>query len=214
METTFRPISKRRLAELRGYVAPGISAFRIAVFVAAVAAFAWVCRAVTSLIDHSVFRSPLWWAIPTAVVSIALYRFSGRWTGGPLFRAAVRADLARGVAAVHRVEAVDAIEIEEQEDEGRTFFLLTGDGKTLLLSGQYLDPYVRKGFPWTAFEILEAPESKVFFGLVPQGDRLAASVRRGPLSWDEYRRLVSGHGKYAIVNVAFESLKPLGAPPR
>jgi hypothetical protein len=213
METTVRPVSKRRLAELEGYVAPGIAAFRIAAFVAAVAAVAWACRAVTSLLDTAAFRSPLWWVVPAAAVAVALYRISGRWTGGPRFRAAVRADLARGMAAAHRVVAVDAIEIEEQEDEGPTFFLLTGDGKTLLLSGQYLDPYARKGFPWSAFEILEAPESKVFFGLVPHGERLVPSVRRGPLSSDEYKRLVSPHRNYAILDVAFEPLKEVGAPP-
>jgi hypothetical protein len=145
--------------------------------------------------------------VPGVGVGLWLYRVAGRGTGGPQFRAAVRVDIARGVAAAHRVVAVDAIEVEEQEDEGPTYFLLTDDGKTMVFSGQYLESYKRKGFPWTTFEILEGPESKVFFGLVPDGARLAPSLRRGPLSWEEYKQFVSGSRNYAILDVAFDALK-------
>lgn len=172
-----------------------------------VAVTAWISHAVSARIGHPVFRSPLWWIVPSVVVGVLLYRVAGRGTGGPKFRAAVRADIARGVTAAHRVVVVDAIEVEEQEDEGPAYFVLTADGKTMVFAGQYLEGYKRKGFPWKAFEILEAPESKVFFGLVPDGARLAPSLRRGPLTWEEHKRFVAGSRNYAILDVAFEALK-------
>jgi hypothetical protein len=207
VETTFEPISKRRLGELRGYVWWGTTIFRSGLFVAAVAALAWLLRTVHVRLGRPIFDSESVWLLPSLAFAIALYVHARRWTGGAAFRAAVRADLARGVAAVHRVVAVDAVEVEEGGDEGPSFFILADDGSTILFRGQYLGPYKRKGFPWRIFEILEAPESKIFYGLKPQGEKLPPSVRRPPLSWAEYKEFANIKHEYAVVDVDFEALK-------
>lgn len=207
METTFQPLSQRRRAELRGYVAWGPALFRALLFVVAIGVVAWLLRTVHARLGRPLLDSDLIWIVLSVGLAVWLYRLGRRWTGGPGFRAAVRADLARGVVAVHRVVAVDAVEVEEQEDEGPSFFVLENDGSTLLFVGQYLDAYRRKGFPWKTFEILEAPESKIFFGLSPQGDRLVPSLRRPPLSWEEYKEFVAATRQYGVVDVDFEALK-------
>jgi hypothetical protein len=211
MQTTYRPISKRRLGELRGYVAWSTSLFRAALLLAVVGAFGWVLRTVHLRLGHPLGGSELVWLLPSAALAIALYIIAGRWTGGRAFRAAVRQDLAGGVAAVHAVHAVDAVEVEEGEDEGPSYFVLTQDGSTLLFAGQYLAPYKRKGFPWKEFEILEAPRSKIFFGLVPRGERLAPSARRPPFTWEEFKTFARGKREYAVLDVDFDALKKSGA---
>jgi hypothetical protein len=207
VETTFRPISKRRLADLKGYAAWSTSAFRAAIFLVAMAAVAWLLRRIYVALLRPVLDADAVWVVPSVAIAVGIYVLGSRWTGGRSFRAAVRADLAGGVAAVHRVVAVDAIEVEEREDEGPSYFILTSEGSTLLFTGQYLGPYRRKGFPWRTFEILEAPASKIFFGLVPRGERLPPSVRREPFSWEEYKTLVKGKRKYGTVALDFEALK-------
>lgn len=207
MQTTYRPISKRRLAQLRGYVAWSTSLFRAALLIAVVGAFAWALRAVHLRLGRPLADSELVWLLPSAALAIALYWIAGRWTGGRAFRAAVREDVASGMAAAHAVRAVDAVEVEEGEDEGPAYFVLTDQGTTLLFCGQYLAPYQRKGFPWKEFEILEAPRSKIFFGLVPRGERLAPSARRPPFTWEEFKAFAQGKRGYAVVNVDFSAVK-------
>jgi hypothetical protein len=207
MKTTFRPISKRRLAELRGYVAWGITLFRGAVFIAVVGAFAWFLRSVHARLGHPLTESELVWILPTLALAAALYAISGRWTGGRAFRAAVRNDLAGGVAAVHSIVALDAVEVEEGEDEGPSYFILTEDGSTLLFTGQYLGPYKRKGFPWRSFEILEAPHSKRFFGLIARGEKLSPSAQRPPFTWEEFKEFARAIREYGVVDVDFAALK-------
>lgn len=198
MNTTFRPISKRRLAELRGYVAWSTWFFRALLFLAIIAAFAWLLRRISD--------SVLVWLLPSLALAAAIYWVSGRWTGGRAFRAAVRKDLAGGVAAAHQVVALDAIEVEEGEDEGPAYFILADDGATLLFAGQYLDAWKRKGFPWKSFEVLEAPASKVFFGLVPGGEKLAPSLTRPPFTWEEHKAFAHIRN-FGVVDVDFPALK-------
>jgi hypothetical protein len=207
MQTTSRPISKRRLAELRGYVAWSTSLFRALLLIAVVAFFAWILRTAHLRMGQPLGGSGLEWLVPSLALAVAIYFIAGRWTGGRAFRAAVREDLAGGVAAVHTVRAVDAVEVEEGEDEGPAYFVLTEDGATLLFAGQYLAPYQRKGFPWKEFEILEAPRSKIFFGLVPRGERLAPSARRPPFTWEEFKAFARGKREYAVLDVDFDGVK-------
>jgi hypothetical protein len=207
MNTTYRPISKRRLAELKGYVAWSTVVFRAALFAAAIGGFAWLARSVHLRVGQPLGDSALVWLVPALVAAVALYLVAGRWTGGRALRAALRKDIAGGVAAVHHVVAIDAVEVEEGEDEGPSFFILADDGKAYLFAGQYLAPYKRKGFPWKAFEILEAPQSKMFFGLVSRGEKLAPSASRAPFTWDEYKAFASFKGGYAVVDVDFDALK-------
>jgi hypothetical protein len=181
--------------------------FRAALFAAAVAFVGWLLRVVHLGLGRPIADSDAVWIVPAAVFAATLYKYSKRWTGGPSFRRAVRADVARGEAAVHRIVAVDAIEVAEQEDEGPSYFVLTDDGTTMLFAGQYLDAYKRKGFPWKTFEILEAPESKIFFGLVPVGEKLTPSATRPPFSWQEYKDFAHGKREWAVLQVDFASLK-------
>ena len=204
-----RSLSRKQAAELRGYVAASTSLFRILVWLAAVALAGALFRALQPLLARPfpVVGAHMWWALPTGLVAWALYHASSRWTGGREFRARVRRDLERGTLAVRRVTAVDAIEVEEQEDEGPSYFVLTPDRQTIFFSGQYLDRYRSKGFPWTSFEILEAPESGVFFGLHRTGERLVPSARRRPFGWEERKALGGFNRKYQLINVDFGSLK-------
>ncbi len=53
--------------------------------------------------------------------------------------------------AAHRIDAVEAIEVDEQEDEGPSFFIKTVDGQVILFTGQYLNRLKARGFPWKPF---------------------------------------------------------------
>jgi hypothetical protein len=55
---------------------------------------------------------PAWWIVPVVLLAAAVFRRSRRWTGGRALRARIRADLARGEAAVRRVFASEAIAVE------------------------------------------------------------------------------------------------------
>jgi len=147
----------------------------------------------------------VWWLLPSLLAVACIYILSGNWTGGRGFRQQVKTDLAGGAVAVHRIDAVDAIEVEEHEDEGPSYFLRTTGGLTILFSGQYLDSYKRKGFPWKSFEMIEAPKSKVFFGLKELADRLKPSFIRQPFTSDELKQFRCK--KYVILKNDFESLK-------
>lgn len=205
MATSVRPLTPAQRAELRGYVAWGVSVFRAVVFLAAVMAVAGLLRAAHRLLPSGV-QHDLWWMLPGAAFALALYRKAGRWTGGRTFRARVRADLARGVAAVHRVVAIEALEVEEREDEGPACFLHLVGGETMVFAGQYLEACMRRGFPWREFEIVEAPSSGVFFGIVPRGQKLTPTGRRPPLTWQEFKQFRLANRNYAIVDVPFEAL--------
>lgn len=209
MDVTFRPLTRRQRTDLQGYVAPGTTLFRAALFVAVVGFLGWLFRAILLRMasTYPVLAHPAWWAVPVAVFAAGLYRLSGRWTGGRSLRKKIRADLKRGDVAVRRIVALDAIEVEEGEDEGPTFFLLTDEGKTMVFAGQYLEPFVRRGFPWKAFDILEAPESRLFIGLAKAGDRLPPSSRRSPLTWQEAKAFGALYENYRVLDCEFASLK-------
>lgn len=209
MQVTYRPLTKAQRAELEGYVSPGIAVFRGALFLGTIVGIGWLAHALQARAAEpgSLFAHPAWWAIPLAVFAGALYHRSGRWTGGRELRAQIRADLKRGQAAVRRVVATDAIEVEEGEDEGPAFFVKTEDGGTMLFAGQYLGRLKTKGFPWASFEIVEAPDSKRFFGIVAAGSPLKPSARRPPFSWQEATRFGALGGEYRFLDENFDSLK-------
>lgn len=206
---TTRPLTKREQSELRGYVAIGPAVFRAVLFLAAVTIVAAILRALYKAVAGlpASIADEMWWVVPTIAFAAWLFRVSGRWTGGPAARRKIRADLERGIALGRRVTALDAIEIEEQEDEGPTFFLRTSDGRTMFFGGQELYRYCRKGFPWKAFDIFETPESGRLLDIVAAGERLTPSTRRGPLSWELTKRLGLLERTYGVVDVDFESLK-------
>jgi len=204
-DRSLKPLSKRQITELRGYVSPGIVVFRAVLFLAAVVGVGALARVIQRAIAGPELF-PIWLLVP-AIFGIALYRRSGRWTGGSAFRERVREDLASGMMAVIRIDAVDAIAVPEQGDSGPTFFLLTADGKTMVFSGQYLVPYVAKGFPWRSFEILEGAHSRVFFRLSRIGDPLPPSTTLAPLSWDDSKAAGMLGREFATLDVPFENIR-------
>lgn len=86
-------------------------------------------------------------------------------------------------------------------------FILTDEGQTMIFAGQYLDRLKGKGFPWTSFDIVEAPDSRIFFRIVAAGERLTPSSRRPPLTWEEAKRFGILNETYRMLDVDFESLK-------
>ena len=215
-QVEYRPLSRRQVAELRGYVAASTAGGRALLFVALVGIAALLLRAIVRAASSMlpVLSHAAWWVAPTCLLGWFLYRRSSRWTGGPEFRRLVRRDLASGHLALHRVEAVDAVAFEEVADCGPCYILLTKDGRTLLFDGQYLDAHRRRGFPWTSFEIREAPESGVFFGLRKAGERLKPSAVLPSLSFGERKALGSFNKSYQAVEVDFAALKERGRPTR
>ncbi len=205
---TYRRLTRRQRDDLAGYVSPFIWAFRALTFAAAVLVVGFVSRAIhRAIVDATPsLAGEAWWAIPTFAFAVLLYRRAGRWTGGPALRARVRTDLARGEIAVHRVNAVDAIEVEESGNAGPAFFVLTAEGKTMLFVGQYLSRLKGKGFPWTAFDIIEAPTSKIFFGISPAGEHLTPSAARPPFTWDEMKAYAASARNYGTLDVDFATL--------
>jgi hypothetical protein len=209
MTTSFRPLTAKQRAELKGYVAWGTTVFGIVLCVGLIfiiaSAFHFLHSQLVKVfpgISHA-----LWWIAPTAIVVLFIGRVLMRGMQNRAFRAQVRSDLARDELAVHRIDAVEAIEVEEQEDEGQTFFIKTTDGETMFFSGQYLDSYTRRGFPWKSFEILESPSSKIFLGLKKIGDPLSPSFVRQPFTSEEAKQFRCHSSEYATIKDDFESLK-------
>jgi len=81
----------------------------------------------------------------------------------------------------------DAVAVEECEDEGLSFYLLLDDGRTLFLSGQYLHGPVEAGFPWTSFELVQAPIAGYTVRIVAHGPSLRPSRTRAPFTETEYK---------------------------
>jgi hypothetical protein len=100
---------------------------------------------------------------------------------------------------------MDAIEVEEKEDEGPSYFLNTADGEVILFTGQYLDDYKQRKFPWRSFEIIEAPNSRVFFGLKQLGNPFEPSAHRLPFNFAEFKKF--GGKKYQPLDMSFGELK-------
>jgi hypothetical protein len=197
------PLTKRERAELVGYVSPSTVWSRAVLFALALAAVAGLAfKFQQSLsIDHPV------WVVPTTLVGLTLYWRSRRWTGGRDLRARIRADLESNTAAVHVLLVVDAIKVEEAEDEGSTFFLELDTGETVAIGGQFLDRFVTRGFPWRQFEIREGARSGLFLGLEGRGERIVPSLVKRPLSMATVRELGISHVRWKILPVAFEDLR-------
>ena len=197
-------MDRHQRKELQGYVAPSTTLFRGALFILAVGVTGLVSRSVAHRVP--LIQEGLWLLAPIAV-GLLLLRSSRNWTGGPDFRRKVRQDLAGGLAAVRRVSAVDAIEIEEAEDEGPGYFILTRDGQTLHVAFQDLARYKSRGFPWTEFEFIEAPHSNTFFSIKKIGEKLEPSQVQPPHNWGDLKRLGGFNKHYMVLDIEFEKLK-------
>jgi hypothetical protein len=97
-------------------------------------------------------------------------------------------DLVRGRAEVTVYDVVDAIQVEESEDEGSTYYLKLANGAVLFLSGQYLyEAEEAKRFPSTRVVLTRAPASRTVLDLESVGTYLAPSSTRPPFSVQELR---------------------------
>jgi hypothetical protein len=209
MQTSYEPLSSKQKAELRGYVSRAVRLVRAILFLAIAFLVTASLRSIhSSFAPHDGFFSyPMWWFVPALTFMVWFYFPWRRWTGGKCGTRQIREDITRNVAAVHHIEVSDAIEVEEQEDEGPSYFILTSRQEVLYLSGQWLDHEKRKRFPWKNFDIVEAPGSKVFFGLKKAGEPFTPSYFRKALDWDSLKRFKTFSGRYCILDVDFESLK-------
>jgi hypothetical protein len=197
------PLTKRERAELVGYVSRSAVASRALLFALALGAVGGMAFKVQRWLS---IDQP-YWVVPPIVVGLALCWRSRRWTGGRDLRERIRRDLKSNTAAVHVLSVVDAIKVEEAEDEGPTFFLKLETGETVAMSGQFLDRFVSRGFPWRQFEIREAAESGLFLGLKSRGDRVVPSLVKPPLSMATVRELGIASVRWKVLPVAFEDLR-------
>ncbi len=146
-------------------------------------------------------------AIVAGIVAIAtiLYMRKGRakWTS----RQDYAADLEGGRAAEVIYEVVDAIRVEEFEDEGSNYFLKLADNKVLFLTGQYLyESEEANAFPSTRIRVTRAPRSRLVFDLECFGTPLRPSTTRPPFSHEDHRSgRVPKDGE--MLDVDFESLR-------
>ena len=100
-----------------------------------------------------------------------------------------RRDAEGGEVDETRFHVVDAIEVAEEEDEGRHFYLRLADGRVLFLSGQYLyEPVAARRFPAARITVVRAPSSGIVLTMRPDGDYLAPSAVRPSFSERERAR--------------------------
>jgi len=203
-------MTAKQRAELQGYASWGVRVTRVVLYFVAVGFVGACLRSIhhTFLLSHSVFVWDVWWIVPTIAFAVWLARRAKKWTGGKQGTEDIKADLAEGNLAVHRIVVADAIEVEEQEDEGPSYFVLTTERKVIYFHGQVMDGHKRRGFPWKEFEIREAPRSKMLFRLKKKGDKFPPSFVRKPMTYEEMKHY-SGNfrGDYQMLDVDFESLK-------
>ncbi|MFK5922875.1 MAG: hypothetical protein QM496_11905 [Verrucomicrobiota bacterium] len=209
MKVALKPFTSKQTQELEGYIATWVKIVRIAAYAVLVVFTGLIFRGFSQILftKTSNTLTDIFWVLPTAAFALYIWIRSGKWTGGRQFHDAVKKDIAGGNARVLSVKITDAILIEEQEDDGPSYIILSTEGETVFFSGQYLDRLQAKGFPWSEIEIVEAPESKVFFGIKKKGARINPSVNRMPLEYEEAKSMGAFDNDYQVLNVKFETLK-------
>jgi len=200
------PLTKRERNELLGYVSWTAVAGRAVLFLVALAIVGVACRGVQRWLQ---LPDPLW-LLPTSAVGLLLYVRARRWTGGRELRRRIRQDLAANAAVVHQIRVRDAVVFDENEDEGPIVFLLTDTDETLVFTGQDLSRDVARGFPWRAFEVRESASSGRFLGLKRLGEPFPPSLRRPPLSPEQFTQLGLGAvGRWHRLPVPFDRVREL-----
>jgi hypothetical protein len=96
---------------------------------------------------------------------------------------------ANDVAEIFTFSAVDAIRVEEFEDEGSSYFLRLTDGKVLFLNGQYLYDYEEsKRFPCTDFDIVRRSRLDFVMEVVCRGNYIAPSKVLKPFTMEQFQQ--------------------------
>lgn len=214
METAYEPLTKREREELASYVGWFPVVARAVLFLVAVAAAAGLGAVIFGALSRLswFFDGPGWWVASGLAFAVWLYRRSKRWTGGRELAAAIRRDLERGEAAVHRIEVQEAVLLEEREDEGPTVFVRGRAGEVVRFSGQELDRPVRKGFPWAVIEVRETPVAKRFLGLGGEKGQPVEPLRRGPPSREEEAAWGPFDSEWAVVDADFAEIARTAGP--
>jgi hypothetical protein len=145
--------------------------------------------AVLRALQHLVLTSPPLWMAATTALAIWLYYRAGRWTGGSALRRLIRRDLEAGHALVKVVDAVCVEKVEEEEDEGPSYVIMTPEGETCLFCGQSLYEYEDRGFPWVRIGVVQTPYSESLLELQPLGEPIAVSQLLAPFTHAEARDL-------------------------
>src|SRR5262249_24850373 len=147
MQTSYEPLTPKQKKELEGYISLTVRLVRAILFLLTVSLVGASIRSIHSSFapGQGIFSYFVWWLVPALAFTMWFYFRWRRWTGGAHGTRQIREDLARGEAALHHVEVVDAIEVEEQEDEGPSYFILTIEREVLYFSGQWLDGERRRG---------------------------------------------------------------------
>jgi hypothetical protein len=128
-------------------------------------------------------------AFVAIVLAVLLVAYMRRRHADARGRAAYARDLAGGMAEEATFDIVDAIRVEEFEDEGSQYFLKLSDGRVLFLAGQYLYEHERaRTFPCKRIRTTRAPNSRLLIDLACEGPYLEASGVRPPFSRREHEQ--------------------------
>lgn len=153
-----------------------------------------------------------------AVVALSLLVYVRRSVSPNLSaeRAKHSDDLTRGLAEVTTHEVVDALRVEEFEDEGSAYYLKLADGRVLFLAGQYLYDYeagededaqsTPARFPCRRFKLERAAASGLLLELTPLGPAFPPSGTLPAFrTEDHHADRVPEDGQ--VLDVDFESLR-------
>lgn len=196
MEIIEKPLSKQQREELEQFVSISTTILRASIF----AIFIGLLGAILRGIQIKTFDAPPIWLAATAIIGVAIYVRSKKWTGGSELRRKIRQDLEAGVSRVTVIEPAFVTEIEELEDEGPSYIIVTRAGESVLLTGQWLVWIKKRKFPWSKFEITEAPASGHFFGVQNRGDPIPVSQKRDPLAYEQAKALGCFHSNYILLD--------------
>jgi hypothetical protein len=101
----------------------------------------------------------------------------------------LRADLREGSGEVRQYTAVDAVRVEEAEDEGTGFFVKLTDGRILFLVGQHFYELEEdKAFPCDRFEYTRTPHSRWLLDFECTGNYFPPSYSRPAFPRSDWKR--------------------------
>ena len=160
-----------------------------------------------------------WPAMIAAVAAMGFGHYLYRKTE-PLIskeREAHALDLAAGTAVCSTFEAVDALRVEELEDEGSAYYLKLSDGRVLFLQGQYLYQYEGRGededgkpaqanFPSNRFTVERTAGSHMVLDMIDFGRLMPVSGVLPPFTLDE-RSDDNVPNDWDILTIDFETLR-------
>jgi hypothetical protein len=196
MKTIEEPLTKQQREELEGIVSLSTQVIRAFLFSISVIFigifFHWL--------QHLVWQEWPLWIIPTVALAVWLYFHSSHWTGGPKLRAKIRRDLAVGNVLISILEPESVEEVDELEDEGPSYIIQTKDGSMYLLTGQDMEQYTSKHFPWSKIGVIETPYSKQFLGLRKMGEPIPISGKRPPLSYQVLKNLGCFQSNFIVLD--------------